>query len=175
MAIYCSKMSRKAMHRIFRETLCFLFGCVICVAQAFALFQAPSQPKVEFRLAEIAPGPGLRASKVDGPLQMVYLHKAAIITNKDIIWARVGEEPNMFGQYEVAVGFTKEAAKRMAAATEPKRGLLAILIDGKVIAAMGIPTIIYDKANISGPMTKKEAENLAAMLNKGSGASRLII
>ena len=98
--------------------------------------------------------------------EIVYLHKRAIITDRDIIWARVGEEPNVFGLYEVSVGFNKIAAKRMAAATEPRKGLLAMLIDGKVIAAMSIHTRIDDKAIISGPMTKKESEDLATMLNK---------
>ena len=161
------------MSSCLHKTLCFLFCCVLCVAQSFAKPQArSSEVKVEFRLAEIAPGPGLTPAKVDGPLQIVYLHRGAIITNKDIIEASVGEEPNILGHYEVTVVFTRKGAERMAKATEPKRGMLAIVIDGKVIVATGIPARIYGQAIISGPMTKKKAERIAAMLSKGSGARR---
>lgn len=78
----------------------------------------------------------------------------------------------LLGQYEVNVVFTRKGAERMATATEPESGLLAILIDGKVVVAMGIPNQIYDKAIISGPMNMIEAKNLAGMLNKGSSATR---
>jgi preprotein translocase subunit SecD len=162
------------MHYFFHETLSFLCFFLISIAQVFPFFQvSPAQVKVEFRLAEMEPGSGLTEAKVDGPLQRVYLHKDAIITNGDISEARASGEPNILGDYEVAVVFKRKAAERLATITKRKKGgLLAIVIDGKVVTAMGIPERIYDRATISGPRTKKEAENLAAMLNPGSGANR---
>jgi preprotein translocase subunit SecD len=161
------------MNFSFRETLCCLFCCAICVPDGFARLQATSsQNRVEFRLAEITPGPGLSEARVDSPLQMIYLHRDAIITGRDIVEARALEEPNVFGQYEVILVFTREAAKRMALATETYRGLVAILIDGKVVLAVGIPTRIQDRATISVPKGKQEAENLAATLSKGSRSRR---
>lgn len=157
------------MHSL-RELLCLFFCSTAFVTQIHARMQAPvSTGRVEFRLAEIEPGPGLIEAKVDSPLRVVYLHPDAMITNKDIIEARVREEPNILGQYEVIVVFTRKGAERMAIATKENRGLLVVLFDGKVILAMGITRQIRGRASISGPHTKKDAEDLAAMLNKRSG------
>jgi preprotein translocase subunit SecD len=161
------------MYYFFSKILYFLLYSIICFPQLFPLFQvSQSKVKIEFRLAEISPGPGLTEAKVDGPLQTVYLHKGAVITNEDIIEARAPEEPNRLGGYDVIVVFTKKAGERMATITKQKRGLLAILINGKVVAAMGILTQIHDRTIISGPRTKDETKDLAAMLNKGAGAGR---
>jgi preprotein translocase subunit SecD len=64
--------------------------------------------------------------------------------------------------------FTKCGARLLASATEREKGLLTILINGKVVRVMGISRQIYDKATISGTLTKREAENLADTLNQGS-------
>jgi preprotein translocase subunit SecD len=93
-------------------------------------------------------------------------------SNSDILEAHAREEPNVLGQYEVTVVFTRKGAERMATATEANRGMLAVLIDGKVVLAVGIPTRISERATISGPKTKDEAEYLAAMLSKGSETRR---
>jgi preprotein translocase subunit SecD len=114
----------------------------------------------------MAPRPQLIAARVDGPLKLIYLHTSVIVTDKDIVSASVSKEPSIGGYYDVRVVFTKRGADRMAAATKPERGLLAVLVDGKVVAAMGIPAQIHDKAAISGPMTKTQAEDLAAILKR---------
>ena len=147
-----------------------LFGCAICLASAFVFVQASTrQVKVEFRLAETTPGKGLTAAKVRETGEEVYLHEEAIITNGDIIEARVREQSDIVGLYQVTVAFTKKAAERMAAATERNRGhRIAILIDGHVILAVRIPGRIYDKAAIS-VTSKEEAESLVRALSHPSG------
>jgi preprotein translocase subunit SecD len=146
------------MYAFFNRPLHPVFCCAFYLMQAIALLQAHAgHAKVEFRLAEIAPAPGLTAVKVDGPLQKIYLHKGVIITAKDVIEASASEDPVGSGQYQVRVVFTERGAQRMAKATEPEKGLLAILINGKVVAAMGIPRRIHDEAKISGMLTKREA------------------
>ena len=161
------------MNGFLNGTRSLLFGCVICLVQGFVLFQVPtSRVRVEFRLAEMRDGPGLTRVEVDNPPETIYLHKEPVITGKDIIEAHVRSESTLAGFYQVDVTFTKNGAERMAAATEPKKGYLAVLIDGKVVAVAAIANRIYDRVTIASPMTKTEegAEHLASMLRQGSGA-----
>lgn len=65
--------------------------------------------------------------------------------------------------------FTKQAAERLAKATERSDGKrLAILVDGRVISAPFLSGSIHDKAVITGEITKVEAERLANELNRAS-------
>lgn len=160
------------MHSIAGKIVARLFSCAIWASQTVAFCQGPShRVKVEFRLAEESPGPGLTAATVPRTGQKIYLHKAAIITSKDIIEAHAGEDPYLYRHYRVTVVFTKRAAQRMRNATQLSHGrLLVILIDDKVISALAITAPISDTAAITGPWTKEEAEGLARALDPKSGA-----
>ena len=130
---------------------------------------------VEFRLAETAIAKGLTKAVVVNSDQTVYLHKEAIITNKDIVEANAVQvlwqlgDPNPDtspGSFKVNVVFTKEAAARMSRVTARNQGkMVAIVLDGNVISAPVISGTIHDRAAISSAgMTKEEAERIAASL-----------
>src|SRR5215510_157408 len=94
------------MYFYVNKALYVLFGCAICVAHSLALVQArPRHVKVEFRLADTTPGPGLTEVRVPDTGQKLYLHKGAIITNNDIIEATAGEDPSILRHYPVTVVF----------------------------------------------------------------------
>jgi preprotein translocase subunit SecD len=120
--------------------------------------------RLEFRLAEPTPAEGLEETTIESTGEKLYLHKEAIITNKDVIeaWAVPSYAANRF---DIAIDFSEEGAKRIAkASTENIGKRLAILVDGKVVYAPVLRTPISDKAIISGYMpsfTKEEAEQLA--------------
>jgi len=149
-----------------------LLAWAMNVAPTLALVQAPPlHPKVEFRLAESEPTPGLIEGRVPDNGRKVYMHPGAIITNKDIVEANVREDPYMLHAYQITVVFIEEAAKRMSRTTQMhSHGLLVILIDDKIVSALRITAPFYREAAISGPWTTKEqAERLAAELTQKSG------
>ena len=152
---------------------------------------AARQPrvKIEFRLAESEPAEGLTRATVVGKDEKVYLHREAVITNREIVEARVVKCPyftnrpragvaRILGKkvrvwsfdidnlFRIEVVFTKDGAEKMAGATEEHIGRpMAILIDGKVIEAPVVTARIYDKAAITGSFTEKEAERIAKGVN----------
>lgn len=125
---------------------------------------------VQFRFAESAPGKGLTGAIVHGTNERVYLHKECIVSQKDIIEARVVESDNLLGGTSryVEVIFTKDAAERLAKATKVGIGrLLAIVVDGEVVSAPVVHGTIYERAAISSEkMSKEEAERIAAALSQ---------
>jgi len=141
------------------------------VAPTLALAQAPPlHPKVEFRLAESEPAPGLIEGRVPRNGRKVYMHRGAIITNKDIVEANVREDPYILHAYQITVVFTEEAAKRMSRTTQMhSHGLLVFLMDDKIVSALRITAPFYREAAISGPWTKEQAERLAAELAQKPG------
>jgi preprotein translocase subunit SecD len=142
----------------------------ICLGQGSVFSQAPQRRiRVEFRWAEASPGKGLTQARVPKTGESIYLHREALIRNEDIIKADALEDPNTNGGYRVALVFTKHAAERMARATQQRSGKrLAVLVDGKVISAPFLSGGIYDKALITGEITKVEAERIASELNRAS-------
>jgi len=146
--------------------------------------------RLEFRLAEDALGNGLIESKVQHTGEKIYLHKEAVITNEDIIEAQmerftkrkevieavralgINVDPDIDQEsFQVRIRFTKSAGERMAKVTEQNRWkILAVLVDGKVIAAPQISAKISNEAIIIGGgglgFTKQEAERLVSALNK---------
>lgn len=115
--------------------------------------------RFEMRLAEDWPAPGLR--EVAGPGRTIYLHDEAIVTNSDIAEARVvrGRSPSQFG---VEVKFNPVGAKKMIAATEKQIGKpMAILVDGQLVAAPVLRSVIRESALVNGDFTKTQAERIA--------------
>lgn len=116
--------------------------------------------RFEARLAETAPTLDLQPVKID-PNRTIYLHREAIVTNDDIAAARVvpGNAP---GQFHVAVTFTPTGAERMRAATAEHIGrLLALLIDGQVVMAPTIRSVVSAEALLTGNYTQEEADRIA--------------
>jgi preprotein translocase subunit SecD len=115
--------------------------------------------KIEIRRAETKAADGLTEATVAGTTEKVYLHKAADATNADVAGARVVENG---GKPAIEVTFTKDGAKKMAALCEQHLDKpVAILIDGKVVAALVVKEKFSERAQISGTFTKEEAEKIA--------------
>jgi hypothetical protein len=113
--------------------------------------------KIEFRLAEREPAAGLQEATVEGTTEKVYLHKEPGLTNEDIAEARVATE----GRPVVELTFTDKGKEKVAKLTGDHQGKpIAILVDGKVIAAPTVRATIRDKAMLS-VKTKEEAARIA--------------
>src|SRR5258708_2783790 len=119
----------------------------------------PAVVKIEFRRAETAAREGLTEATVGG--MKIYLHKSAEIANEDIADARATVDGK--GAPEVEITFTKEGQKKVEKMTDQHMDKpLAILIDGKVVAAPTIRARISTSAVITGTFTKKEADRIAS-------------
>jgi preprotein translocase subunit SecD len=128
---------------------------------ACGLTAAAADPvKVEVRRAETKAAAGLTEATVAGTNEKVYLYADAVVGNDDVASARVTEDDAKNPAVEVT--FTAEGQKKMAKATEMHQGKpLAVLVDGKVVAAPVVRAKLGDKALITGKFTKEEAEKLA--------------
>jgi preprotein translocase subunit SecD len=117
------------------------------------------KPKVKFeiRRAEAKPTDGLVKATVAG--SAVYLYPTAELTNEDIADARIVEQP----EARVAIDFifTEAGTKKMEKLSEKQIDKpLAILIDGKVIAAPTVKAKISGRAQITGSFTREEAAKI---------------
>lgn len=123
---------------------------------------ANTRPVVfELRLAETAPAGDLGSATVQGgsPARLIYLHPGFIVSNNDVESAEVVEER---GRYAVQFSLDSDGAARMRKATAAHQGKpLAILIDGRVLAAPIIRTQIGGNGMIEAGFTKEEAERIA--------------
>jgi preprotein translocase subunit SecD len=130
-------------------------------------FHQSSQPsvKVEFRLAETRPDKELKEDVVPGSGIKVYLHKEVVVTNLDILEARVIPDESE-GTFGVFVIFTAAGAGKMVNATKVHLNKpLAIFVDGRLVAAPQVKSIIKDRTAITGRFTRDEAEKIARVLS----------
>ena len=121
-----------------------------------------AQMRFEVRLAEDRPGDGLVETPLDSSDQVVYLHPDVVVTNGDIAGSSVvsGNGP---AEFWISVEFTPAGAQRMREATAEHVGrLVAILVDGAVVAAPRLRSPISNSALISGDFERAEAETIAA-------------
>jgi preprotein translocase subunit SecD len=143
---------------IYKAALAAMAG----VASAAAVAQPPAdkeRAKVEFRRAETRPADGLKAATVAGTERKVYLHATAELTEKDVAAAAVGPGPS------IDVTLTEAGAKKLEKLSGDHLDKpLAILVDGKVIAAPTIRAKLGGTVVITGDFTKAEAEKLAAAI-----------
>jgi preprotein translocase subunit SecD len=130
--------------------------------------QGKENPKariqIEFRLAESSPSEGLQEVSIESTSEKLYLYKDVIISNTDVIAARVIPSYTI-NRFDVEIDFSEEAAQRISRITAENIGKqLAILIDGKVIVAPMLRSTISRKAVLAGSapsFTKEEADELA--------------
>jgi preprotein translocase subunit SecD len=116
--------------------------------------------KVEFRRAEKAAAEGLTEATVEGSKEKIYLHKTAELTNDDIAEVKASEDSQK--QPSISITLTKDGAAKMKKISEEHRDKpLAIVVDGKVISAPVIKSVIADgKVQITGKFTQQEIEKL---------------
>jgi TonB family protein len=122
-----------------------------------AMAQAGAASRMEIRLAETTPGVGLQQASVSGSNQPIYLHPTPLATWADVIVARITDHNATLA---VAVTFNSETAARMASATAAHIDRpLAIIIDGRVVAAPTVRGPIGDTAMLTG-ITAAAAQEL---------------
>jgi TonB family protein len=164
-----SKESHMTTHRLVPAILVLVFvvaGAAATVLAALPLTLPPlalqGGTSLEVRLAEERAGAGLVEAVVQGSDRRVYLRPGPVVTGTDVTSARVA---NAGGMYSINVTFSSAASTRLAEATRLHLGRpLAILLDGRVIAAPTLRSIIRGSAVISGDFTRADAERIAAGL-----------
>jgi preprotein translocase subunit SecD len=115
----------------------------------------------EIRVAEADPRPGLQAVQ-DAAASAVYVEPRVVVANGDITRTRVVAVGDGFG---VEIAFTADGAARMRAVTAGNVGrLLAVVVDGRVLASPRITSAIDEVGILGGRYTKDEADRIAAGL-----------
>ena len=113
----------------------------------------------EVRVAEAAAGPGLSAAVDAAAGRTIYLDTQVVLANGDISSARAVPVGEGFG---VEVAFTKDGAAKIRAATATNVGrLLAVVVDGKVIASPRITSAVDQIGIMGGRYTSEEAQRIA--------------
>jgi biopolymer transport protein ExbD len=139
----------------------------------------PEKPaKIEFRFAKYRPGEGLQRVELQRPIgirTMAHLDDQPAVTAEDIAKLTVvpstatKRDGSPSDYFAIDIAFTEAAAQKMAKLSKEKADeqfadhkavLLAILVDGKVVSASGLPKDPA-KARITGNFTKDQAEQLA--------------
>jgi len=116
---------------------------------------------LEIRLAELQPAAGLVEAVVEGSNQKVYLRPETVVTGADVTGASVIDAGA--GHYSVGVAFTAAGSNRLAESTKIHMGRpVAIVLNGRVIAAPVVRSMIRDSAVISGDFSKAEADRIVA-------------
>lgn len=155
------------------------------IAIAFCLLAMQTFPKadsacvsVEFRLAQKSPTPGLISATSSNDSRKIYLHREVAMTGKAISNAEVvkyyeHDPVVVFGKpgYRVEVTFSSEGAKGLRQLTSKNHGrILAVLVDGRVIADSVIHEDMDERIAINDPgMTQEHAEKLAQLLSRACG------
>lgn len=134
---------------------------------------APAVQGLSFRLVDDAADPTAHTGEVQAEFrdQRLWLEPDAPITGAMIASAR----PFLDGpdhRPSVAFQLTAEGAARLAALTKANLGRrIAILVDGRVVAAPVIQTEMADGVGaISGDFTRHEASVLAMQINDYAGS-----
>ena len=120
---------------------------------------------LEVRLAETEPVRGLTfEAPVKGSARKVHIHYATVVTNGDLLKARVVE---IGGRYEVGVTLTPPGAEKMTEATARHTGRpLAIILDGEIVAVQMVRQALASEMIFSGDFTEADAARIVAGLNK---------
>lgn len=141
----------------------------LAVAAGFAVLlpaAAQDAPKhrIEFRRAETKPGPGLTEETVVGSGEKVYLHKAAALTGADVASARVTGDA---GDRAIELTLTKAGAKRAGALSDDHADKpLAVILDGRVLAAPVIRAKLGGAVRITGTFSAEDAAAFAKAVGR---------
>jgi preprotein translocase subunit SecD len=119
---------------------------------------------LEVRLAEKGSQRGLLRAPVERTNQDIFLHDTPLVTNVDVLAARAVETN---GHFNVVVTLTETGAGAMARGTAGQQGkLLAIILDGTVIAAPTITGVMGERLVIDRAYSRAQAERIAASLSR---------
>ena len=100
----------------------------------------------------------------------IVVQKRSLLTGAELTRAEVSADPNATGNWQVAIEFSPEGARRFGEITEQNVGKqLAIILDGNVYSAPRInERIPGGRAVITGQFTVEEARDLAIVLRAGA-------
>jgi preprotein translocase subunit SecD len=100
----------------------------------------------------------------------IVVQRRALLTGAELTRAEVSADPNAPGNWQVAIEFSPEGARRFGEVTEQNVGKqLAIILDGSVYSAPRInERIPGGRAVITGQFTVEEARDLAIVLRAGA-------
>jgi len=134
-----------------------LYGCNVPQKHADKI-------KLEFRLAETQPGPGLKEMSMYKTGDKFYVHNRILLTNDDIKSARFTLWQNHPG---IELSMTDSGKAKWAGITGQNIGKnIAMILDGKLVCAPLVRARIdVGIAIINGLFTEKEARRIAAGLS----------
>jgi preprotein translocase subunit SecD len=100
----------------------------------------------------------------------IVVQKRSLLTGAELTRAEVSADPNATGNWQVAIEFSPEGARRFGEITEQNVGKqLAIILDGTVNSAPRInERIPGGRAVITGQFTVEAARDLAIVLRAGA-------
>jgi TonB family protein len=160
------RMTARRLVGTLAALLVVLGGATSVVVSALPLdlsaLQAPSAARLEIRLAEAAPAPGLEEVTGGDPPRRLYLHATPVVTGADVLRADLIDAGG--AGFNVGVQFSPEAAERLRRATAAHIGRpAAILIDGRVALVVTVRAPVGEAAMLSG-ITRDRAEALVRSL-----------
>ena len=121
------------------------------------------QAQLEIRRASLLPVDAFAAAAVDGTNQVIYVDSLALVTAADVSSARVLDAVG--GRFAVEVNFQEEASARLSRATAAHVGNpVAIVLDGRVVAAPVVRSPIGRSALLTGNFTRAQAEAIVSRL-----------
>ena len=128
-----------------------------------ALADDKPKVKVEFRRAEKTAAEGLTEATVAGTKDKVYLHKTADLTGADVASARVAGDAK---DPTIEITFTEAGAKKAAKLSEDHADKpIAIVVDGKVLAAPVVRAKLGATIRITGHFTEEDAARIVKAIN----------
>jgi hypothetical protein len=124
----------------------------------------PVRGKIEFRLAETEAGDGLSAAELPGYPNKFYLHSNVELSGDDLKESSITTDDS--GNSRISIRFNAEGARKISKMTKANMGKnLAILVDGKLIAAPKIMAELSSEAQITGHFNKEDLQRITDALN----------
>ncbi len=122
------------------------------------------QGRVEMRLAELEPGPGLVEARLRDGDSVVYLHEQVELVTTD--FSDVQRTLDESGRPAITFKLTAQGAEKLSALTAANIGqTLAIVVDDVVIVAAKIQSRISSSGQITGSFTDEEVAKIVRAIN----------
>ena len=139
---------------------------VILAWTATPLGAEQGEVTLEIRRAETTAGEGLKEARISKSDRRIYLHRQPEATNADIADVRVVKDEQ--GRPALEITFTEEGAQKMKQLSREHLGKpVAIMVNGRVIAAPVLRGEISRRAKITGDFSLAELEQLARQIRPG--------
>lgn len=135
------------------------FLLVLGLAAPVVAAEGKKVGRLQFRLGEQKPGPGLTEMTVSGSKQMVYLHEKVELSEVDVAQASVEKTD---ARVEIMFVFTEAGKTKLAKLTQENMDkILAIVVEEKLVSAPIIKSAIPGgKAVVTGNFSVEEATRI---------------